>query len=152
MTGMGQTRTTLPDAWMSAIAIRLSDISHSASGPIAAIAAGPQPTFRDPFEHGGPPQKLWPMSLKFLRRRHFFVRETIADLQRKTGPKWRAWETWILTLFQWLREKTLKFLLFSCRERPWIPPLCPGFGHQSTGGIKRQLFPLSDFELAVWRR
>lgn len=28
----------------------------------------------------------------------------------------------------------MKFPIFSRRERLWMPPSCPGFGHQSTAG------------------
>ncbi|MBB3592409.1 hypothetical protein FHX08_002753 [Rhizobium sp. BK529] len=31
-------------------------------------------------------------------------------------------------------RKSLEIPLFSHRERPWMPSLCPGFGHQSTEG------------------
>lgn len=34
----------------------------------------------------------------------------------------------------------MKFPLFSHRERPWMPPLCPGFGHQSTGRVSGNNF------------
>ncbi|OAV49278.1 hypothetical protein A6U98_13625 [Rhizobium sp. WYCCWR10014] len=44
-------------------------------------------TFVPSLTGGGRPQRLWPRSPKFLRRRRFLVRETNADLQRKAGLK-----------------------------------------------------------------
>jgi hypothetical protein len=104
----------------------------SLCAPLRLSPAGPQLIFLAVFEHHGYPKEARPRLTKLLRRRHFLVREMVADFDRKIGLKWLARETWILTIFQWLSGAALKFPLFSHRDRPWMPPLCPGFGHQST--------------------
>lgn len=51
-----------------------------------------------------------------------------------------GWGTWILTLFQRLNEVAFDFPRLFRRERPWMPSLCPGFGHQSTGRVSGNNF------------
>jgi hypothetical protein len=110
---------------------RFSEADGLLPALLRSLLAGPQLIFLAVFEHHGYSKEVRPRLTKLLRRRHFLVREMVADLDRKIGLKWLAWEAWILTSFQRLVEEALKFPLFSYRERPWMPPLCPGFGHQS---------------------